>query len=354
MLSKDKIITLVEQQGKITTASLTTKFSVSRQYANRLLASLVAENKLIKIGSTRSSYYVSIHYFEQHPEILQPRYVTTLKNISLEEHKILQTIAETFPNYKKLPENIGSIFHYAFSEMLNNAIEHSQSKTIHIEVFIHNKIFSFIIADSGIGVFKNIMQKRKLKSELEAIQDLLKGKTSTMPKSHSGEGIFFTSKVCDRFVLDSYGYQLIIDNTLPDIFVRKVNKRIKGTKVIFDLSINSKLHLNDIFNKYTNLDEESDYGFDKTEICVKLYTIAGIHISRSQARRILVGLEKFKIILFDFDKVPMVGQAFADEIFRVFHNKHPHIKLETTNMNEGVKFMIERAKNIAKANSNED
>lgn len=63
-----------------------------------------------------------------------------------------------------------------------------------------------------------------------------------------------------------------------------------------------------------------------------------------EARRILSGLEKFRVILFDYDKVPMVGQAFADEIYRVFHNKYPEIKIEEINMNDTVKFMVERTK----------
>ena len=77
---------------------------------------------------------------------------------------------------------------------------------------------------------------------------------------------------------------------------------------------------------------------------MKLYIIGGVHISRSQARRVLAGLEKFKVIVFDFNKVPTVGQAFADEVFRVFHHKYPQIKLEVENMTDGVKFMVERAK----------
>jgi len=202
---------------------------------------------------------------------------------------------------------------------------------------------SFVIDDFGIGAFRNIQKERKLRSELEAIQDLLKGKTTTMPKSHSGEGIFFTSKVGDLFILDSFEYRLTIDNKLPDVFVRKVEKQKRGTRTTFRIRTDSPLHLNNVFKKYTNLDKKSNYGFDKTEIRVKLYTISGVHISRSQARRVLVGLEKFKIILFDFDKVPMIGQAFADEIFRVFQNKNPQIKLETANMNESVKFMVKRA-----------
>ncbi|MEK6599384.1 MAG: STAS-like domain-containing protein, partial [Deltaproteobacteria bacterium] len=201
---------------------------------------------------------------------------------------------------------------------------------------------------SGIGVFRNIMQKRRLKSELEAIQDLLKGKTTTAPKSHSGEGIFFTSKAGDLFILDSFGHQLIVNNEIPDVFVKTTKEMKRGTRVIFKLYITSKRHLNELFRQYTKLTKDSDYGFDKTKIQVKLYTIGDVHISRSQSRRVLSGLEKFKIIIFDFDKVPVVGQAFADEIFRVFHNKHPHITLEEVNMNEGVKFMVERAKNEAK------
>ena len=172
-----------------------------------------------------------------------------------------------------------------------------------------------------------------------------------MPKSHSGEGIFFTSKSADLFILDSFGYQLALNTKVENVAIKNVSIIKRGTKVIFEIDANSERHLNQVFKKYTNLSEESDYGFDKTEIRVKLYTMGGVHISRSQARRILSGLEKFKIILLDFENVPVVGQAFADEVYRVFHYKYPDIKIEEKNMSEGVRFMIERAKNEAKNNN---
>ncbi len=352
IITKEKIIERAKQKGKLKTSDLSLEFSVSRQYLNRLLRELIETGKLIKIGGTRYAFYVLPEYASQHAEIFPNRYIKNLKNTSLEEHKVLDQIEQDFPLLKKLPENVRSIFTYAFSEMLNNAIEHSHSKNVSIEVSVAHKTLSFIVNDTGIGAFRNIMQKKNLKSELEAIQDLLKGKTTTMPKSHSGEGIFFTSKVGDLFILDSFGYQLIVNNEIPDIFIKKVKKLKKGTKIIFKLSANSYRHLNTLFKKYTNLSAESDHGFDKTEIHIKLYTIGGVHISRSQARRVLVGLDKFKIIKFDFDKVPVVGQAFADEIFRVFHNKHPKIQLQAVKMEEGVKFMVERAKNEAEISRN--
>ena len=141
-------------------------------------------------------------------------------------------------------------------------------------------------------------------------------------------------------------YQLLVSEKGPAI--KTVSTQKRGTRVIFEIAINSMLHLADIFKKYTNLTKGSDYGFDKTEIRVKLYTMGGVHISRSQARRILSGLDKFKIILLDFEDVPVVGQAFADEIYRVFQNIHPDIEIKEENMSEGVRFMVERAKSEAK------
>jgi len=347
MITRDKLLELAGQKDKIFVSRLAVQFAVSRQYLSRLINELVKAGKLIKVGETRYAYYILPEYAQQHPEILPAQYIKTFINASLEEHVILSRIEQEYPSLGKLPENIRSIFTYAFSEMFNNAIEHSQSKTIRIEVAVQNKRLLFVVEDYGIGIFRNVMRERNLKSEFEAMQDLLKGKTTTMPKSHSGEGIFFTSKVGDMFILDSYGYQLMIDNKLPDVFIEKVNKIKKGTRVTFSLNISASLRLNDIFKKYTDIGAGKDYGFDRTEIRIKLYTMAGIYISRSQARRVLAGLEKFKVIVFDFDKVSVVGQAFADEIFRVFHHKYPDIRLETENMNESVNFMVERARSEA-------
>jgi hypothetical protein len=351
MLTKDQILKIAREKGKLHSKDIVGQFKVSRQYANLLISGLIMENRLIKLGSTRKAFYVLPEFAQKHPEIFPPKYIKFFKNEGLEEHKLLDGIEEAFPTLQNLPENIGNIFTYAFSEMLNNAIEHSKSTRIGVEVAVQKKTLSFMIQDSGIGVFKNVMQKRGLKSEMEAIQDILKGKTTTMPKSHSGEGIFFTSKAGDSLILDSFGYRLIIDNELPDVFVKTVKKIKRGTRVTFKISTASDRHLIEVFKKYTNLEGKNDFGFDKTEIRIKLYTIGGVHISRSQARRVLVGLEKFKVIAFDFDKVSTVGQAFADEIFRVFHRKYPQIKLEVENMSEGVKFMVQRAQNEAQASN---
>lgn len=348
MTNKEKILEIIDRQGRATSREIMESIGVSRQYVNMVISGLVAEGKVFKVGGTRKAFYVAKAFMDAHPETVPVIFRKRYENTSLEEHKVFMEIEDKLPRFKELPENIRSIFTFAFSEMFNNAIEHSTSKIISVEVILRDTLLSFVVNDAGVGVFRNIMKKKNLQSEIEAIQDLLKGKTTTMPRTHSGEGIFFTSKTGDSFILDSFGHLLSIDNTIDNVSARTTSVIKRGTRVIFKIDIGSVRHLNNVFKKYTNIGSDSDYGFDKTEIRVKLFTSGGVHISRSQARRILEGLEKFKAILLDYKDVPLVGQAFVDEIYRVFQNKHPAIAIQEENMSEGVTFMVERAKTEAK------
>ena len=335
------ILKIADERDNIKTRDIVISYDkkVSRQYVSFLIKKLVQEGKLFKSGSKKDAFYIAagknLSFYEKLSKV-----TFRLKNENLEEHVILNDITQKALFFDSLKESLKSIFNYTFSEMLNNAIEHSQSKNIEIEVSRDEKNLNFIVNDFGIGVFRSIMQKKNLKSELEAIQDLLKGKTTTQPHAHSGEGIFFTSKLADVFTLKSFDYKLTINNRLPDIFVGKTDRSKKGTQVIFSIALNSKKHTINIFKNYqTNQDTMA---FDKTDVKIKLYTMGTVHISRSQARRVLSGLEKFKLVILDFDKVPIIGQGFADEIFRVFKIKYPEIEIQPVNMNDAVKFMIER------------
>lgn len=107
----------------------------------------------------------------------------------------------------------------------------------------------------------------------------------------------------------------------------------------FAVSINTKKQLKDVFRKYT----DSSYEFSKTDVVVKLYRMGSEYISRSQARRIVAGLEKFRTVMLDFSGVDTVGQAFADEVFRVWGSGHPGVAIIVKNANDNVEFMIKRA-----------
>ena len=97
----------------------------------------------------------------------------------------------------------------------------------------------------------------------------------------------------------------------------------------------------EIFDEYTS----DDFVFNKTKITVHLAKdyLGHDFVSRSLAKRILMNVEKFKIIVLDFENIDNIGQGFADEVFRVFKNKNPDITIVPVNMNEEMEFMINRA-----------
>jgi len=339
---KELILKQIEKKHKIKVSDIVKMTGFSRAYINRYFKELKDEGHIILVGNTNRAYYIPAN--KKAIQLAKRQFLNIekkLKNINLSEDTILDSIKKETGIFLDMKENITNIVDYAFTEMLNNAIEHSASKTIEIIIKKDSAGLRFEITDKGVGIFNNIIQKKKLKNVLEAIQDLLKGKQTTDPQRHSGEGIFFTSKIGDTLIIESSNKKLIFNNILKDEFVSDIKNRT-GTKIIFTISLKNKLDLKKIFEEYS----EGTYNFVKTSVKVKLYKASETHISRSQARRILVGLEKFKIVELDFKNIKTIGQGFADEIFRVWHNHNPNIKIIIKNSNENINFMIKRAQNV--------
>ena len=210
-------------------------------------------------------------------------------------------------HFTGVPKNVWNIWIYGFLEMFNNAIEHSHGDTIRVTIEDDSIFKTAIIADNGIGIFNNIKSKFNLMDERDAVLELVKGKRTTDKTRHSGQGIFFTSKVFEDFMIISNGIT----------FVTGVSR---------------------------NIFTETENGKFSTAICMRLANSSDL-VSRSQARRVLAGLELFKVVILDFNDVPYIGQAFADEIFRVFANMNPNIDIMADNVNPDVKYMINRAIN---------
>jgi len=335
---RDAILSLAARRRQFTTADVLAVLNrkVSRQYVSAAINGLVKEGALIKGGATRGARYA----LPEHGRALRHAVKRRLRNTSLNEDDVLETLQRRVPFLAGLRENVANMFKYGFLEMLNNAIEHSRSKAIELAVSKDRRRVEFTVNDFGVGAFRNVMKQRGLASELEAIQDVLKGKTTTQPKLHSGEGIFFTSKVADLFILESFGLRLRVDNIVGDYFIEEIKPVKRGTKVTFQITEDSRRLLSDVFKRYQA--DPTEPGFDKSEIKVKLYALGTVYLSRSQARRLLAGLAKFRSVILDFAQVRTIGQGFADEVFRVFRTHHPETRMTPINMNEPVRFMIER------------
>ena len=246
--------------------------------------------------------------------------------------------------FEEISENVVDICHYGFTEMVNNVIDHSAGTTVYITVIREKGQIVIIVTDDGEGIFKRIKRLCNLSDERQALLELSKGKLTTDPDNHTGEGIFFTSRVFDKFDIDSKGIEFSHDHT--DEYDYLLDSEIPmskiGTMVFMVIQRNSQREIQSVFDEYTEGPE--DFKFNKTVIPVRLAQYKNEKlVSRSQAKRILIRVEKFENVIFDFAEVKAIGQAFADEIFRVYAQRHSEITLTPVNMVDDVKRMIKKA-----------
>jgi len=310
------------------------KFRISRQAANKHLKKLEQQGSIASKKSGRNRYYYLTPIEEWKTEI-----PLTEKS---EEGVVWNEFVS--PSVKNLPDNVIDIWHYGFTEMLNNAIDHSGGTMVDISLKKTAAYTEISIIDNGEGIFKKIQNALDLHDPRHSVLELSKGKFTTDPENHTGQGIFFSSRIFDNFSILSHNifFSHTHDEIKDWIFKGDENKSIPGTGVFMKLSNNSSRKIKKVFDAYASPDE---YGFIRTVVPVFLAQYGDDKlISRSQAKRLLFGIDKFKKVIFDFDGVETIGQAFADEIFRVFTNKNQEIELQFVNANQEVKSMILRAK----------
>lgn len=314
---------LLRRDGVVTSGAFAEALGVTRQAAHRRLAAEVESGRLIAEGEGRARRY------------RRPSFRFPIRGSA--EDRIFQEVESAVPEFASLSPTERSILAYAFGEMVNNALDHSRGTFVSVEVRITADVIVLIVEDDGIGAFASVRAGRDLSTDVEAAAEITKGKVTTMPSRHSGEGIFFTSRATDRFSLSANGISLVVDTGLDDMAVLEESPRV-GTRVECILKRPVTRTLKSVFEAFTD-----DLEFTRTRTVVKLFGIGRDFVSRSEARRLLHGLESFREIVIDFVSVPGIGQGFADEIFRVFANAHPTIRLVPVNMNEAVAFFVTRA-----------
>ncbi len=327
---KEYILKNVAKNSSGIIKSAVETFSTTPTTIQRHMAALIKKDLIVKSGNTRNTkYYLREDYNRQ------------------KSYSIANNIAEDiiFKDFKdifiRFPKNIYDVCYFGTTEMLNNAIEHSKGSRIILETRYSEPILTIIVKDDGIGVFKTICDYLQIADMREGILHLSKGKITRDPINHTGQGIFFTSRMFDTFTISANEYVYTKDNHIQDwTFVKRYGA--KGTEILMTINVNSKVTCKQVFSAY----EGEDFAFDKTEILVHLSDFKDdTFISRSQAKRILLGLEKFSLITFDFKKIEFIGQGFVDEIFRIFNNNYPEIKIQYINASDAVRFMIERSGN---------
>lgn len=308
-------------RGKCLSKSVAEAIGVSQTTICNYLKELVSENIIRK--SKRGVYELISHRYRYKLE----RGKGELDSDMYAFERCLQ------PHIREFGQNVQSIWQYAFTEMVNNVIDHSEAEWMMVDI-VQNYLKTFVvIADNGVGIFEKIKNYFHFSSTEEAICELFKGKLTTDAQNHSGEGIFFTSKMMDVFFICSKE-KIFAASKFSEENIYTPEETVPGTFVFLGLSNFSHKTAKEVFDQYADVDG----GFTKTTIPLKNFFDTA-PISRSQAKRVCNRLDKFEEVVFDFNDISWMGQGFAHQLFVVFQNAHPDIKLTPVGMNEDVKRM---------------
>ena len=324
------IVNNVEAHTNDIVALTANEFDISRQAVNVHIKRLVKQKSIIAEGNTRNRSY------HLHPLMEDAK---RFELSGLEEDRVWRDYV--VPKLGTLPDNVVDVCNYGFTEMLNNAIDHSQGRYAIVSVKKTPVFLEIIITDDGLGIFARIQKFLDLNDERHAVLELSKGKLTTDPANHTGEGIFFSSRMFDEYAILSGGVYFSHEYNKPEDWIMERNNPRSGTTVFMKISNNSAREIKAVFNDFAS---GEDYGFDKTVVPVSLARYGNERlVSRSQAKRLLARIDRFKIVILDFEGIDQIGQAFADEVFRVFNNRHPEIQLHFIKTQPYVENMIVRA-----------
>jgi hypothetical protein len=321
---------LVSQGEGISAGQVARAAGVTRQAAHYHLTRMVRTGELERRGKGRGTRYVRTSNLDLRFPLHE-----------LEEDVVWEQVRDQLPEIERAGANARSITAYAFTEMLNNAIDHSGGNEARVVFWAPPELLAFEVQDDGIGVFRHLRERLALEDDLAALQQLTKGRETTAPERHTGEGIFFTSHMVDRFELDANGLRWIVDNERQDQAIGEGSAR-PGTRVRCEIDPATERTRKGVFERFVN---DDTFEFSRTVVPLRLFQETDERfLSRSEAKRLTTRLERFHEVELDFDGITEVGQGFVDELFRVWARAHPETRLVPTNMSPIVERMMGRAR----------
>ena len=330
---REYILDSVEAHPQHIARMTSERFGISRPAVSKHLRSLIEGGFLEASGSTSGRRYSLRRILDES---------WRFKVDEIEEDRVWRENVR--PHLQELPENIFDICYYGFTEMLNNVIDHSESEEALVHLSRTATNLTINVIDAGVGIFKKIQAEFDLHDPRHALLELSKGKLTTDEARHTGEGIFYTSRMFDKFTIVSGTLCFIRENDEDDWLIEtSEGESLQGTIIRLEIKTKTQRTSLEVFEKFAA--GEDDLDFSRTHVPLQLLLYEGEElISRSQAKRLLIRLDGFREILLDFKGIKRIGQAFADEIFRVYKNTHPHVEIVDVGATEHVQQMINRAR----------
>lgn len=238
-----------------------------------------------------------------------------------------------------LSPNVARLAQHAFTELLNNAVDHSDGQNVAVSIRQSATHLQMLVSDDGCGLFDRISKTFHIGEPSLAMLELSKGRLTSQPDRHCGQGLFFVARMADVFELHANQHS----------FQRRSWGRTgwqpgrpaphSGTSAFVAIALDTDRTVQQVLQAHSV--DGASYAFETTSVPLQLLTGHQVGLeSRAQARRVAHRLTAFRRADLDFSGIDEVGPAFADELFRVYARAHPEVSLQPVGCGPRVNSML--------------
>jgi anti-sigma regulatory factor (Ser/Thr protein kinase) len=304
------------------------RLQISRRQANLLLRRLEAMQWVRSCGTPRAPRHVPGPL----RQVVQRYPLAGLQ----EDRPWRQDFAPCFA----LPPAVQAMAQHAFTELLNNAIDHSGGHSVTVSMRQTPLQLQLLVSDDGVGLFQRVAEHFDLPEPAVAMLELAKGKLTSDPDRHCGHGLFFTAQLADVFDLHANTAAFQRRGWDGGRWHAQRPATKAGTSIYLAIALDTPRTLEQVLHAHSASGQ--GWAFERTRVPMALLLPEGVRqlSSRAEARRALSRLEQFATAELDFSGVDHIGHGFADELLRVGARRLPGLQLQPTAMAPAVGAML--------------
>ena len=308
---REYILDSVEAHPQHIARMTSERFGISRSAVSKHLRSLIEGGFLEASGSTSARRYSLRRILDES---------WRFKVDEIEEDRVWRENVR--PHLQELPKNIFDICYYGFTEMLNNVIDHSESEEALVHLSRTATNLTINVIDAGVGIFKKIQAEFDLHDPRHALLELSKGKLTTDEARHTGEGIFYTSRMFDKFTIVSGTLGFLRENDEDDWLIEtSEGESLQGTIILLEIKTKTQRTSLEAFEKFAAQGAGPRFFPNACFPFMLGYYMKGkIVVPAPRRRDCFMRLAPFREVLLDFiGAISRIGQAFADEIVQCLY-----------------------------------
>lgn len=342
---------LLSERGGFSSAELSERTGLTRQALHRHLSSWVLEGRLQRQGRARATRYLPGPGNSSCPPESRPRgrapagLGRTYRVEGLSPQAAWRDLQAWLGSQAPgIGDTALAVLEWVTCELVANGLAHAQSPYLSLRAHADSDRVALALADAGLGAFETLRRKLGASSALDALQWLSNPPATPAagPPDPACRGLRSVSHMVELFELDANGFEWSVDNALGETAVSEVPEVPRhssgtgetggaGTEVRVSVALDTQTHPADILAHRpaihgTRVLALRDFGR-------RLFT-------RSDARRLLEGMDLYAEIVLDFDGIEGTGLGFVDELLRVWPIRHPLTRLRVQGAGAAVAFML--------------